>query len=195
MVRHRRTQERDRLVPKVRAIHQRSRGTYGKRRIADELKSQDIQCGIRKAKILMKLAGVSARQRRKFKATTDSEHNMPGAPNLLQRQFVVPDPGRVLVGDITYIWTREGWLYLAIVLDLFSRRVVGWAIGRRMTRKLVIDALLMGIWRIKPALGAIFHSDRGSQYCSDDFQKLLKQYGLRSSMSRKGNCWDNAVAE
>jgi transposase InsO family protein len=143
----------------------------------------------------MKLAGVSAKQKRKFKVTTDSKHNLPVAPNLLNREFEVAAPDQVYVSDITYIWTNEGWLYLAIVLDLFSRQVVGWSLNSRMSRRLIMDALQMAIWRRRPASGLLFHSDRGSQYCSADFQKMLKQHKMISSMSRKGNCWDNAVAE
>lgn len=143
----------------------------------------------------MKLAGVEARPKKKFKTTTDCRHNLPADPNLLMRDFSTKAPGCVLVGDVTYIWTKEGWLYLAVVIDLFSRRVVGWALNRRMTKQLAIDALLMAIWRVKPIKGAMFHSDRGSQYCSHAFQRVLRLYGMRSSMSRKGDCWDNAVAE
>jgi len=148
-----------------------------------------------KAGTLMKLAGVHAKQKKKFKATTNSKHNLPVSPNLLKREFAVLQPDITWVGDITYIWTKEGWMYLAVVIDLYSRRVVGWSIDKRMTKQLVMDAILMAIWRRKPAPGLIFHSDRGSQYCSHDFQKLLKIYAIRSSMSRKGDCWDNAVAE
>ena len=190
-----RDQERERLIPKVKEIHKTSRKTYGSRRIAKELESLGARCGKHKAGTLMKLAGVEAKQRKKFKATTDSKHTMPVAPNLLERQFAVQTRDLVWVGDITYIWTTEGWLYLAVVIDLFSRRVVGWSINKRMTKQLVKDALLMAIWRRKPSPGLIFHSDRGSQYCSREFQKLMKGYGIRSSMSRKGDCWDNAVAE
>jgi len=143
----------------------------------------------------MKLAGVEARQKRKFKATTDSKHSLPVAPNLLKRDFTASKPDEAYVSDITYIWTSEGWLYLAVVLDLFSRKVVGWSLSRRMTRGLVMNALRMSYWRRRPNPGVIFHSDRGSQYCSRDFQNLLEMYGMKSSMSRKGNCWDNAVAE
>jgi len=131
----------------------------------------------------------------KFKATTDSKHNLPVAPNLLDREFAVAEPDRVWVADITYLWTSEGWLYLAVVLDLFHRQIVGWSMSNRINRKLVMDALRMGIWRRRPAPGLIFHSDRGSQYCSNDFQKMLKTHKMTSSMSRKGDCWDNAVAE
>jgi transposase InsO family protein len=143
----------------------------------------------------MKLARVEAKQKKKFKATTDSKHDLPVAPNLLNRQFEATEPNRVWVSDITYIWTASGWLYLAVILDLFSRRVVGWSMDRRITKKLVIDALRMGIWRRRPDRRLIFHSDRGSQYCSNDFQKFLRASGMISSMSRKGDCWDNAVAE
>lgn len=138
----------------------------------------------------MRLAGVQAKQKKKFKATTNSKHNLPVSPNLLKREFTVLQPNMAWVGDITYIWTEEGWLYLAVVIDLYSRRVVGWSINKRMTKQLVMDALLMAIWRRKPAAGLIFHSDRGSQYCSHAFQKLLKTYAIQSSMSRKGDCWD-----
>ena len=143
----------------------------------------------------MNLAQVSVRRRRKFKPTTDSRHNLPVAPNVLDREFEVTEPNRVWVSDITYMWTAAGWLYLAVILDLFSRKVVGWSMNKRITKKLVIDALRMGVWRRRPDVGLIFHSDRGSQYCSNAFQELLKTNGMVSSMSRKGNCWDNAVAE
>jgi len=143
----------------------------------------------------MKLAGVAAKQKKKFKVATDSKHNLPVALNLLNRQFEVQESDRVYVSDITYIWTHEGWLYLAVILDLFSRQVVGWSLSKRMTKKLIMNALRMAIWRRRPAPGLIFHTDRGSQYCSNDFQKMLKTHGMSSSMSRKGDCWDNAVAE
>jgi transposase InsO family protein len=137
--------------------------------MAEELESQGETCGRSKAGTLMNLAGVSARQKKKYKATTDSKHNFPVAPNLLDRQFVVKEPNRVWCSDITYIWTGGGWLYLAVIIDLFSRQVIGWS------------------------MSIIFHSDRGSQYCSHDFQRMLKGYGMISSMSRKGDCWDNGV--
>lgn len=143
----------------------------------------------------MKLAGVAAKQKKKFKTTTDSKHNMPVAENLLNREFEVNEQDKVYVSDITYIWTHEGWLYLAVIIDLFSRQVVGWSMNSRMSRKLIMNALRMAIWRRQPLPGLIFHSDRGSQYCSVEFQKMLKTHQMISSMSRKGNCWDNAVAE
>ena len=143
----------------------------------------------------MKLAGVSAKQKKKFKVTTDSKHKLPVAPNLLNRQFEVKEADKIYVSDITYIWTHEGWLYLAVIIDLFSRRVVGWSLNSRISRDLVMNALRMAIFRRQPTPGLILHSDRGSQYCSNEFQKMLKTNQMISSMSRKGNCWDNAVAE
>jgi transposase InsO family protein len=190
-----RQRENERFIPVVRAAHKKSKGTYGTRRIAEEIEAHGGTCGRTRAGTLMKLARVAAKQKKKFKATTDSKHNLPVAPNLLNRQFAVQGPDRVYVSDITYIWTHEGWLYLAVILDLFSRQVVGWSLSNRMTRELVMNALRMAIWRRRPAPGLIFHTDRGSQYCSNDFQSMLKTHGMVSSMNRKGNCWDNAVAE
>ena len=187
--------EQERLIPIVKEIHMVSRGTYGTRRISQELKVKGEYCGRVKAKTLMKLAGVMAKQRKRFKTTTNSKHNLPVAPNLLMRNFSSSRPDRVYCSDITYIWTRNGWIYLAIVLDLYSRRVVGWSISERITKKLVIDALRMAVLRRRPESGLIFHSDRGSQYCSLDFQRMLKINGMVCSMSRKGDCWDNSVAE
>jgi transposase InsO family protein len=190
-----RQREYDLLIPVAQEAHRLSKGTYGSRRIAEEIEAHGTPCGRTKAATVMKLAAVAAKQKKKFKVTTDSKHNFPIAPNLLNREFTVNEPDKCYVADITYIWTNEGWLYLAVVLDLFSRQVVGWSLKSRMDRSLVMDALRMAFWRRKPAKGLIFHSDRGSQYCSLDFQKMLKVYGMISSMSRKGNCWDNAVAE
>jgi len=190
-----RQKEYERLIPIVQDAHKSSDGTYGARRMAEEIEATGTPCGRDKAATIMKLADVAAKQKKKFKVTTDSRHNLPVAPNLLDRQFAVAEPDQVYVSDITYLWTREGWLYLAVVIDLFSRQVVGWSMNHRMTRSLVMDALTMAIWRRKPDSGVIFHSDRGSQYCSTDFQGMLTKHGMISSMSRKGNCWDNAVAE
>ena len=187
--------ENRRLVPLVRELHRQSGRTYGTRRIADDLREQGVLCGRYRARTLMALAGVSARQKRKFKATTNSKHDLPVAPNLLCREFGVAAPDRAWVSDITYVWTREGWLYLAVVIDLFSRMVVGWSIGERITRRLVMDALRMGVGRRRPGPGLIHHSDRGVQYCSGDFRDLLTAFDMLCSMSRKGDCWDNAVAE
>jgi transposase InsO family protein len=187
--------ENEKLITLVRKIHKDSRQTYGSRRIAKALNALGVVCGRERARTLMKLAGVVAKQRRKFKATTNSKHNLPVAPNLLDRDFVAKKPNTVWVSDITYIWTKEGWLYLGIVLDLFSRQVVGWSIGERLTKELAIDAFKMAFWRRRPAPGLIFHSDRGVQYASLEFQKLLKDCSAVSSMSKKGDCFDNACAE
>ncbi len=143
----------------------------------------------------MRLATITAKQKKKFKATTDSKHGLAVAPNLLDREFAAMEPDRVYCSDITYIWTKEGWLYLAVIIDLYSRRIVGWSMNNRITKQLVLNALKMSVWRRRPRRGLVFHSDRGSQYCSIAFQKELKQHGMLSSMSRKGDCWDNSVAE
>ena len=187
----------DALLVHIKAIHAESKSSYGWPRVWKELLSRGIRVGKDRVRKLMQQHGIKARAKRRFKATTDSRHNLPVAPNLLERQFDVANPDQVWAGDITYIATDEGWLYLAVVIDLFSRQVVGWSLGERMTRQLVMDALRMAWFRRRPAKSAslIFHSDRGSQYCSEDFQSLLKGYGMRSSMSPKGNCWDNACSE
>lgn len=188
-------EENKKLIPLVKELHRESGETYGERRMAKALQSYGINCGRKRAGTIMKLAGVSPKQKKKFKATTDSNHNLPVAPNLLKRNFDVSEPNRVWASDISYQWTDEGWLYLAVVMDLFNREIVGWSMSTRINRKLVMDALQMGFWRKRPSPGLVFHSDRGSQYCSHDFQDLLKAYGIRSSMSRKGDCWDNSVVE
>ena len=190
-----REQERAQLIPRVRGLHQESKATYGSRRMAQELKALGFRCGKHKAGTLMKLAGVAAKQRKRFKATTDSNHRLPVAPNLLNRRFSVTTPNCVWVGDITYIRTRSGWLYLAVVLDLFSRRIVGWSMAPSMPAQLVCTALGMAIASRQPLPGLVVHSDRGSQYASQDHTALLARHGLVCSMSRKGNCWDNAVME
>ena len=190
-----RQRDYDKLIPIAQEAHRLSKGTYGARRIAEEIEAHGTPCGRTKAATVMKLADVAAKQKKKFKVTTDSKHNLPVALNLLNREFEVNEPDRYYVSDITYIWTQEGWLYLAVVLDLFSRQIVGWSLDSRMSRTLVMNALRMAVWRRKPARGLIFHSDRGSQYCSYDFQAMLTTYGMISSMSRKGNCWDNAPME
>ena len=187
----------DALLVHIKAVHAQSKGSYGWPRVWKELVARGIRVGKQRVQKLMQQHGIKARGKRRFKATTDSRHDLPVADNLLQRQFDVVTPNRVWAGDITYIATDEGWLYLAVVIDLFSRQVVGWSLGERMTRQLVIDALRMAWFRRRPPqdAGLIFHSDRGSQYASGEFQELLKGWGMRSSMSRKGNCWDNACSE
>ncbi len=183
------------LIAKVRQIHSDTRGSYGSRRMSDQLREDGYDVGRYRARSLMEKAGVSVKRRKKFKRTTDSNHKLPVAPNLLNRQFEVQRPDTVWCSDITYLWTLQGWLYLAVVLDLYSRKIVGWAMNNRLTAPLVKQALSMAYWRRKPEKGLIHHSDRGSQYVGDDYQKMLEQYGMVCSMSRKGNCWDNAVVE
>lgn len=173
----------------------KSRATYGTRRLKQVLSQQNQSASRRRMGRLMRNANLACKTRRKFKATTNSKHNHPVAENHLDRQFAVNQPNRVYAGDITYIHTQEGWLYLAVVIDLFSRQIVGWSMAEHMRTKLVNDALLMAIWKRKPAKGLLWHTDRGSQYASEGHRELLKQYGIRQSMSRKGNCWDNAVSE
>lgn len=190
-----RQKENEKLIPLILEISRESDRTYGERRIAEALNAHGIPCGRVRAATLMRLAGVSVKRKKKFRVTTDSRHKLPVAPNLLNRDFEVAEPNSVWVSDITYVWTREGWLYLATVLDLFSRQVVGWAMSNRITQELVMDAFTMALWRRRPSPGLILHSDRGSQYCGQAFQQLLKNSGAISSMSRKGDCWDNAVAE
>jgi putative transposase len=138
---------------------------------------------------------IQAKHKRKFKATTDSYHKFPVAPNLLEQNFTVSEPNRIWTADITYCATLEGWVYLAVVLDMYSRKIVGWAMSEKMTRELVIKAFLMAYWARKPKAGLIHHSDKGSQYASHDFQKVLADFGVKPSMSGQGNCFDNAVTE
>jgi len=141
------------------------------------------------------MSGIQCKQKRRFKVSTNSKHNLPVSPNLLVRDFKVSEPDKVYVSDITYIWSAEGWLYLAVVLDLFSREVIGWSMSRRIDSNLVQEALKMAVLIRRPSSGLIFHSDRGSQYCSHNFRAMLNRYNIVSSMSRKGDCWDNAVCE
>lgn len=185
----------DALLVHIKAVHAQSSGEYGWPRVWRELLVRGIRVGKERVRQLMQLHGIKARGKRKYKATTDSNHGLPVAPNLLNRQFRVHAPDRVWTSDITYIATDEGWLYLAVVIDLFSRQVVGWSMQPHMKKDLVIDALRMAWFRRQPEPGLIFHSDRGSQYCSHEFRAVLKAYGMQSSMSRKGNCWDNAPTE
>lgn len=179
----------------IKKIAKASNDCYGSRRMKKALNAQGYEVSRNKARKLMSEAGVQVRHRRKYKVTTNSKHNLPVLENLLNQQFTVEKPEQVYVSDITYIWTQEGWLYLAVVIDLFSRKVVGWSMSSRMKATLVCDALKMAIWQRKPEPGLIVHSDRGSQYASQVYQRLLKENGYIGSMSQKGNCWDNAVAE
>jgi putative transposase len=189
------SKRRKRLLKMIQIVHAESRKTYGSPRVFRDLKALGQACSVNYVAHLMKKDGIAAKTRRKFKCTTDSKHKLPVAPNLLDRNFAVDKPNRVWLTDITYISTREGWLYLATVEDLYSRRIVGWSMSKRIDSRLVVDALQMAIDRRQPEPGMIVHSDRGSQFCSEHFGQLLTKYGCKPSMSRKGNCWDNAPME
>jgi len=187
--------EHEAMIEAVKEVAQSSDKSYGSRRMKHALNALGYPVGRRKARSLMREAGVKARYRRKFKVTTNSDHKQPVFDNVLARDFSAAEPDQAYVGDITYIWTREGWLYLAVFIDLFSRRIVGWSMGSRMTTRLVTDALNMAVWQRQPKPGLVVHSDRGSQYASNAYRRLLNANGFVGSMSRKGDCWDNAVAE
>lgn len=183
------------LLTKIRKIHQQSRNTYGSPRITKALNKQGVVCGKNRVARLMQLNGIIAKTKRKYKATTNSKHNYPVTANLLNQTFNASRPNQVWVVDITYIPTDEGWLYLAAIEDLCHRKIVGWSMDCTMTRQLVLDALRQAVWRYRPSTGLIHHSDRGSQYASHEYQQALRDYGMLSSMSRKGNCYDNACIE
>jgi transposase InsO family protein len=185
----------ERLGIEIAAIHAESRQRYGSPRIHAELQDRGCRTGRKRVARLMRVRGLAARRRRRFRVTTQSQHPFPIAPNLLARQFERAVPDQAWVTDITYIPTGEGWLYLAVILDLCSRFAVGWAMSERITDDLTLDALDMALARRRPAQGLLHHSDRGSQYASGDYQRVLAQHGIVCSMSRRGNCWDNAVAE
>ncbi len=187
--------EHQEMLRLVKEVAEASKDTYGSRRMKRALNALGFPISRNKARKLMREADVQVRHRRKYKVTTNSNHKQPVFDNLVQRQFDVPEADRVYVADITYIWTQEGWLYLAVVIDLCLRKVVGWSMGSRMKAQLVCDALRMAIWQRRPKAGLIHHSDRGSQYASKAFRRLLKDNEFKGSMSRKGDCWDNAVAE
>jgi putative transposase len=186
------------LLVHISAVYAENRGAYGWPRIWRQLHAQGIRVGKQRVQRLMQKHGIQARGKRRFRvATTDSKHNLPIAPNVLDRKFTVAAPNQAWVGDFTYIPTAEGWLFLAVVIDLFSRKVVGWSMQPDMRRNLVIDAFQMAWFGRSPSRkeGLIFHSDRGSQYASEDYSKVLQEHGITPSMSRKGNCWDNACSE
>jgi putative transposase len=186
---------RNKLLMRIKEIHRRSRYTYGSRRIMHQLRKEGIMIGRYQVRHLMRLVGVQAGKRKRYKVTTHSNHQYPLSPNLIERRFTTASPNMVWVSDITYIQTIEGWAYLAIVMDLYSRRIVGWSISKTMKTQLVENALMMAIGRRKPATGLIHHSDRGVQYACHEYRSLLARYGIISSMSRSGDCLDNAVAE
>ena len=190
-----RSLENQRLTQSIKEVFLQNRNIYGTRRIAKILARNYVLISRKRIGRLMASAGLVCKTKRRFKFTTDSKHNNPVAPNLLNRQFDVKYPDKYWVGDITYIPTNNGWLYLATVIDLYSRQVIGWSMADNMKAKLVNDALTMAIWKRKPSRGLIWHSDRGSQYASDSHRSVLKDHGIIQSMSKKGDCWDNAVAE
>jgi putative transposase len=191
----RRLREDRQLSTRIRAVFQRSRGRYGSPRIHAELRSEGIHCGRRRVRRLMNKQGLWARPGRRFKTTTQSSHALPVAPNLLQRQFQMAGPNRGWVGDITYIWTQEGWLYLAVLLDLFSRWIAGWTTSDRLSEELTLGALDQALVQRRPKAGLLNHHDRGSQYASRAYRRKLEEHGITLSMSRRGDCWDNAPAE
>ena len=190
-----RKQANEQILREIKDIHRQSRQSYGSPRIYHELKAKGVACSENKAARLMQLNGIVAKRKRKFMVTTDSRHNLPVAENKLNQQFTAIRPNEKWVTDITYIWTKEGWLYLAVVLDLFSRKVVGWSMDKTMEKELVMSALNMALKARQPQNGLLHHSDRGSQYASMDYQKLLQDQQITCSMSRKGNCYDNAAME
>lgn len=183
------------LLSIIKKIFEKHQERYGAPRIAKDLKENGIRCGRHRTARIMRENGLKAKVKKKFKVTTDSWHKLPIAPNLLNQNFHVVRPNKVWVSDITYVWTREGWMYLCTVIDLYSRKVVGWAMDKRMKKELVIRALDQAYYRRRPGKGLIFHSDRGSQYASHEFRRRLRTYQMVQSMSGKGNCYDNAVAE
>ncbi len=187
--------DHDEIIEWIQDIAKFSGYTYGERRIKATLYALSFPMSRYKVAKLMKEAGVWVRSKKKYKVTTNSDHNQPVFDNLLKREFDVSQPDQAYVADITYVWTQEGWLYLAVVIDLYSRKVVGWSIGSRMKAQLVCDALTMAIWQRRPNAGLIVHTDRGSQYASKVYRNLLLANNIKGSMSRKGNCWDNAVVE
>ena len=190
-----RQQQRTQLDQRVRKVYEARKGRSGSPGLTRDLGDQGHGYNRKTVAESLRRQGLRAKAAKKFKATTNSRHNLPVAPNLLGQDFTATSPNQKWVGDITYLWTDEGWLYLAVVIDLYSRLVIGWALAERMTADLVCDALQMALWRRHLPRGVIVHSDRGSQYCATRYQSLLGQHGLVSSMSAKGNCYDNACAE
>jgi len=190
-----RSQRDAELLAKIRTFHQASDKSYGSPRIYDDLRADRQKVSEKRVARLMRDNGIVGKHRRKFKPTTDSNHDLPVAPNLLKQQFDVPRPNVAWSSDITQLATPEGWLYMVVVLDLFARVVVGWALRNDITRHLVLEAVRMAIAARRPPEGLIFHSDKGSQYAAKDTEKLLEAHGITPSMSGTGNCFDNAVSE
>jgi len=187
--------EESRLEVEIRAADRRTRQVYGAERLQHDLAEHGIRVGICRIKRIRRRLGIRCKQKRKFKATTNSRHNLPVAENILGQQFKVTAPNKVWVSDITYVPTDEGWLYVAAHKDLFTADIVGYAMGERLTRNLVSQSLFKAVAAKRPTKGLIHHSDRGSQYCSHEYRNILERFGLKASMSRKGNCYDNAPME
>lgn len=190
-----RQQRRETIAQAAEVAHRQSYGIYGYRKVYDDLQEQKIACCRETVRKVMREKGLVSRTKRKFTVTTDSDHSLPVAENVLDRDFQATAPNQKWTADITYIPTREGWLYLAVVMDLFSRRIVGWSMSASLAATIVIDALRMALAHRGPQPGLLHHSDRGSQYACDEFQQLLDAYGLLCSMSRRGDCYDNAPME
>jgi putative transposase len=190
-----RTERREALVVAIKAIHGQVKARYGSPRLHAELVARGLPCCVNTVARLMREHGIAAKTKRKFRCTTDSNHDHPVAENVLDRQFEPEAPNQAWTADITYIATGEGWLYLAAVEDLYSRKIVGWSMGSRIDSRLVVDALEMAISRRLPGEGMVAHSDRGSQYASEHYQRALAGHGIACSMSRRANCWDNAPIE
>jgi putative transposase len=190
-----RAQEEGRLEVEIKAAHARTRGTCGPERLQQDLLAHGVKAGISRIRRIRKNLGIRCKQIRKFKATTDSKHTLPVAENLLDQKFEATAPNEIWVSDITYISTEEGWLYCAAHKDLFNGEIVGYALGSRITKNLVMRSLLKAMTIKKPHAGLVHHSDRGTQYCAHDYRKLLDRFNMRASMSRKGNCYDNAPME
>jgi len=185
----------ERILAEIRAIHTEHEARYGSPRIVDELRERGHEVGKHRVARLMRENGIFGRIRRRFRHTTDSQHKLPIAPNLLEQNFFATAPNQAWVGDITYIWTAEGWSYLAVLIDLYSRRVVGWAMRKSLSRELALSALQLALTRRRPPPGLVHHTDRGSQYASHEYRQVLDEHDMRCSMSAAGNCYDNAVAE
>ncbi len=190
-----RDRENEQVLLKIRQIHRQSKQRYGSPRITEELRAEGYQYNEKRIARLMRLGKIAAKTKRRFKVTTKSKHNLPVAANLVKGNFQAAGPNRLWASDITYIWTGEGWLYVLAIMDVYSRQIVGWSMGNRLTQDLAIQALQQACWRRKPLPGCIFHADRGSQYAGLEFRNLLKQYGFIQSMSGSGNCYDNAIME
>lgn len=190
-----RQKDNEKILMEIRESHKNSRRAYGSPRITEDLQAKGTKCSENRVARLMKIHGIVGKATKKYKVTTNSKHTLPVAENLLKQNFEAEKPNTVWISDITYVPTLEGWLYLVVILDLFSRQLVGWAMSDRLTSGFVVKALYQAIGRRHPASGCIFHSDRGIQYASTDFRDVLRAYGFIQSMSRKGNCYDNAVAE